>query len=159
MILDLKCLEKSNSKRTVVLADWRGAGGEKESFMYWKQVGDDGLGFGIGFGIGFIKKTSILVIPDAVKREFFKFAPSRSEINPNLETILPLFFSVLLTLNYLANHDILLTTGIPCIFNAVGDDEGDGCKGKMNWKDKKKLGMLRCGSWKKTQSIFYGTFF
>ena len=77
MLRDPKHLKKPNLKRTVVLADWRGAGGEKESFMYWKRVGDDGL----GFGLGFIEKTSILVIPDSLKREFFNFATSLSEVS------------------------------------------------------------------------------
>ena len=75
MLRDPKRLKKPNLKRTVVLADWRGAGGETESFMYWKRVGDDGL----GFGLGFIEKTSILVIPDCLKHEFFNFATSPSE--------------------------------------------------------------------------------
>jgi hypothetical protein len=58
MLRDPKRLEKPNSKKTVVLADWRGAGSEKEKFMYWNRKVDDGL----GFGLGFIEKMSSLVI-------------------------------------------------------------------------------------------------
>ena len=50
--------------------------------MYWKRVGDDGF----GFGLGFIEKTSILVIPDSLKHEFFNFATSPSEVSYVKET-------------------------------------------------------------------------
>jgi len=80
MLRDPKRLENPNSKKLVVLTDWRGAGCEKEKFMYWKREGDD------GFGFGFIEKTSILVIPDSLKREFFNFATSLSEVSEVKET-------------------------------------------------------------------------
>jgi len=68
MLRDPNRLERQTSKKTVILADWRGRGGEKEKFMYWKRRGDKGLGF--------IEKTSSLVIPDSLKDEFFNFATS-----------------------------------------------------------------------------------
>jgi hypothetical protein len=77
MLRDPKRLKNPNSKKSVVIADWRGTGGEKEEFMYWERVGDDGL----GIGLGVIEKTSILVIPDCLQREFFNFATSPSEVS------------------------------------------------------------------------------
>lgn len=82
VLCDPKRLKNPNSKKSVVVADWRGAGGEKEKFMYWKRVEDDDL----GFGLGFIEKTSILVIPDSLQREFFNFATSPSEVSGVKET-------------------------------------------------------------------------
>jgi len=78
MLRDPKRLKNPNSKKSVVIADWRGAGGEKEEFMYWKRVGGDD---GLGFGLGIIEKMSILVIPDCLQREFFNFATSPSEVS------------------------------------------------------------------------------
>ena len=68
MLRDPNRLEKQTSKKTVVLADWRGAGGENEKYMYWKRGGNGGLGF--------IENTSSLVIPDSLKEEFFNFGTS-----------------------------------------------------------------------------------
>ena len=86
MLRDPKRLEMKTSKKTVVLADWRGAGGEKEEFMYWKRGGDDVLG--VGLGVGFIEKTSSLMIPDSLKNAFFNFATSTcpSEVSEVKET-------------------------------------------------------------------------